>query len=557
MRCVLTTTIPVSRVAVFAEMAWMERRPELGLLCRAAREHGNRISTAVVQSALPGLPDAGANNVIAWCKMLGLCDASGGLARLGEDVADTDEAPVPEQGVYGLWLAQHPVLGRRVLAVERLASKRDQRFDSVQPLVVEPDRGKMFRSVRDGKERFVIRDLPSNHGQIGGLASDTHATCHLRWTLDFDRAKDQWQLDGKIEAPQGNGKHAMQPIHHEPESEGLDLWNLVSTWAAGPLSSLGHWRTAERRLAIAFEGLAETELDTFRKTLSLRRVEIPGKGEYENVKLENVPVEPASPQDAQRWAMARFEHRLSKQPGYKSRTEVRELFAQITEDTPLEAFAPALPSHDELLTLASKNPERLWSLAAPVDLAPFPIASNELGSLHIGSPALVTATEPSGVIRIPYRGGWSMRRLVDSLLAGVVPQRVLLCDRYVRGDANLDTFKLFVAALRAVAPNVAVSVWTGDEEAEFKKIEAIIGAPPRSYRDVFGRNLPHDRYLLVFPDQGQGFGWHMSNSPLHARADVQGASPKTSLKWKDLAATRVTVEELEPALRQWLVGGGR
>ena len=53
MRCVLTTEIPVSRVAVFAEMAWMERRPELGLLCRTAREHGNRITTAVVQSALP------------------------------------------------------------------------------------------------------------------------------------------------------------------------------------------------------------------------------------------------------------------------------------------------------------------------------------------------------------------------------------------------------------------------------------------------------------------------------------------------------------------------
>ena len=51
MRCELTTQIPVSRVAVFAEMAWMERRPELGLLCRAARAQDNRITTAIVQSA--------------------------------------------------------------------------------------------------------------------------------------------------------------------------------------------------------------------------------------------------------------------------------------------------------------------------------------------------------------------------------------------------------------------------------------------------------------------------------------------------------------------------
>lgn len=557
MRCELTIEIPVSRVAVFAEMAWMERRPELGLLCRTALEHGNRITTAVVQSALPSLPDAGANNVIAWCKMLGLCDGRGGLTALGEDVAEADEAPVPEQGVYGLWLAQHPVLGRRVLAVERLAANRDQRFESIEPLAVDPDRGKVFRSVLDGKARFMVRDLPTNHGQPGGLIGDTRATCRLRWTLDFDQERDQWQLDGMIEAPQGNGKHAMRPMQHEPESDGLDLWNLASKWAVGPLSAFGRWQAGERRLAVAFDGLTEGELDTFRKTLALRRVEIPGKGVYENVTLEDVPVGPASAQDAQRWAMARFDRHLSAKPGYRSRNEVREQFAQLTEDTPLETFAPMLPSHDDLLSQASKDPDRFWSLAAPVDLAPYPAASDDLGPLRIGAPAPVAASEPPGVVRIPYRGGWSMRKLVDRLLSGVAPRRVLLCDRYVRGDDNLDALKLLVAALRAAAPNVAVDVWTGDEEADFKGIQAITGASPRSYREAFGRSLPHDRYLLLLSAQGQGFGWHMSNSPIHARADVKGAGPETPLRWKDLAATRVSADELEPALRQWLAGGGR
>ena len=557
MRTVLTTEIPVSRVAVFAEMAWVERRPELGLLCRKAREQGNRITTAVVQASLPGLPDAGANNVISWCEMLGLCDARGGLTALGEDVADTDEAPVPEQGVYGLWLAQHPVLGQRVLAVERLASNRDHRFESIEPLAVDPDRGKVFRSVVDGKERFLVRDVPTNHGQPGGLVGDTRATCRLRWTLDFDQGRDQWQLDGVIEVPQGNGKHAMRPMHHEPESDGLDLWNLASTWATGALSSFGRWQSGERRLAVAFDVLTEDELDSFRKTLALRRVEIPGKGVYENVTLEDVAVGPVSSQDAQRWAMARFNRHLSAKPGYRSRGEVRAKFVELTENTALEVFAPTLPSHDDFLSQSSKDSERFWSLAAPVDLSPFPAVMEELGPLRIGTPAPITATEPPGVVRVPYRGGWSMRKLVDRLLSGVAPRRVLLCDRYVRGDDNLDTLRLLVATLRAAAPNIAVDVWTGEEEADFKKIQTIIGASPRSYRDVFGRALPHDRYLLVLPVQGQGFGWHMSNSPIHARSDVKSGGPDTPLRWKDLVATRVSAEELEPALRQWLAGGGR
>lgn len=150
-----------------------------------------------------------------------------------------------------------------------------------------------------------------------------------------------------------------------------------------------------------------------------------------------------------------------------------------------------------------------------------------------------------------------MQQLVSRLLAGIIPRRVLLCDRYVRGDANLDALKLLVTALRAEASNVALDVWTRDEDADFKKIQTITGASPRSYRDVFGRNRPHDRYLIVLPTQGQGFGWHMSNSPIHARAEVKEADHSTPLIWKDLAATRVTAEELEPALRQWLAGGGR
>lgn len=547
----------MSHVAVFAEMAWIERRPELGLLCRAALEHGNRITMATIQSELPGLQDAGATNVIAWCRMLGLCDARGGLTALGEDLAKSDEAPVPEQGVYSLWLAQHPVMGHRVLAVERVASNRDQRFEAIEPLTIEPDRGKVFRSVLDGKERFMVRDLPTNHGQPGGLARTTRATCRLRWTLDFDQTRDQWQLDGMIEAPQGNGKYAMRPIQHEPESNGLDLWNLTETWAAGPLSSFGRWQASERRLAVALEGLTEEELDSFRKTLSLRRVEIPGKGVYEDVVLEDVPVGPASTQDAQRWAMARFDRHLSAKPGYRSRVEAREQFAQLTEDTPLERFAPTLPSHDELLAQAAKDPERYWSLAAPVDLAPFPVAFDDLSALRIGAPAPTATMEQPGVIRIPYRGGWSMQRLVDRLIAGTVPRRVLLCDRYVRGEDNLNALKILMAALRAVAPSVVVDVWTGDEEADFKKIQAVTGTAPRSYREMFGRSLPHDRYLLVLPGQGQGFGWHMSNSPIHARAEMQGAGPETPMRWKDLAATRVTADELVPALRQWLTGGGR
>jgi hypothetical protein len=192
-----------------------------------------------------------------------------------------------------------------------------------------------------------------------------------------------------------------------------------------------------------------------------------------------------------------------------------------------------------------------------VDLAPYPVATEDLGPFRVGAPAEKEIASAPGVVRVPYRGGWSMRQFVDRLLGGVAPRRVLLCDRYVRGTDNVGTLKLLVQTVRALEPSAGIEVWTGEEEADFKQIQGITGSPTRGYRQVFGSNLPHDRYVLVVPAQGAGFGWHMSNSPLHARADIEDATPQSPLRWKDLLGTRVSADELEPALRQWLNGGSR
>ena len=381
MKALLVCDVAVACFVVFAEMAWLEHRPELGHLCRAARSHGDRITPDVVHAALPGLSSAGACNVLRWCEALALCDAGGGLTALGEDVAETDEAPVPEQGVYAFWLARHPVLGRRLLAVVRLASRRDPQHDALAPLAVEPDRGVVFRSVVDPNERFVLRDLPSHHGKLRMLPRDTRSTCRLHWILDFDAGRDQWHLEGRIETSQGLG-----PMKHEAEHDGLDLRALADAWGAGPLARLGRWDPQERRLAVEHAGLTPAEQDRFVKTVRLHRVEVPGKGTYDSVTLEDVPIGPASAADAQRWAMARLVRRLEREPRYRSRRDVRRLFVELTEDTPLEQYVPVLPGHDPWIggELRASRPEVFWSVTAPVDLAPQEPGPEELGELRMG-----------------------------------------------------------------------------------------------------------------------------------------------------------------------------
>lgn len=548
MRAVLSTEIRVERVAVFAEMAFIERRPELGLVARAAQASGH-LTPAAVQSALPGLTDPGARNVIEWCRTLGLCDRQGGLTRLGEDVAATDEAPVPEQGVYDLWLAEHPLLGRRILSLERLASTRDQRFELIAALPITPDRGVPFRSVVERGTRFVLRDLPTNHNQHGCLVRDARTTCRLRWTLDFEGQSNQWQLDGFIEK---------RPIHHEHERDELDLWRLAELWGRGPLAKLGYWYANRRRLAVPLKGLSDKEQESFRMTRALPAVEVPSRGAWHDVTVEDLPIGPLNHDEASRWAHARLDRHLTARPAYRGRGELRRVFAELTEATPLEEHEPILPAHDAMLTDLRGRPALFWSLAAPVDLAVHPVSAEELGPLQIGVPVRThDSPSPDLLVQVPYRGGWSMRQLVERLLAGSTPRQVLLCDRYVRGPGNLANLELLVRTLRTDHPHLSIEVWTGEQDVDVELIRSLVGQPPRGYREVFGRNAPHDRYLLVAPTTGPGFGWQMSNSPLDVHADVSNPDPTTPLRWRDLVAARLTGEQLPEPLRRWLTKGDR
>jgi hypothetical protein len=383
MKVTLSRQIPVFRCAVFAEMAWLERRPELGIICRKALENGRSLSSAIIATTLPGLSATGAANVMAWCKTLNICDERGGLGKIGEEVAQTDEAPVPEQGVYGLWIARHELFGTRILAVDRLSSRREQRLEEVRDLPMIPDRGKVFRSVLDPKERFVLRDIPTNHGQLGCILRETNAQCFLRWTLDFTAARNHWHLEGMIDGPPNGGKNAMRPMKHQSESENINLWDVASHWGNRELRSAGLWNSTEKRLAVPFAGLSEQEVEKFRKTVSIPQVEVPGKGVFADVKIEDVPIGPENAKDARSWALARFDRNIANKIEYRSRAQVREGFAALVKNTPLEAYEPTLPSHSQILQAYEKKREIYWSFAAPVDLSSHAVKEDELAAWRV------------------------------------------------------------------------------------------------------------------------------------------------------------------------------
>lgn len=378
MRCELRASVQVNRFAVFAEMAWLERRPELGHLCRQARAAG-RLDAALVRGALPGVGEAGARSLLRWCVQLDLCDPAGALKPLGEQAATNDSAPVPEQGVYELWTATHPLFGgTRVLHAERKMSARDGRFDALVPIPERPVLGAIFSSVLDPNEQFLVRGFPRTDGAEPRASLLPGAQASIEWRLDFTTGKNEWRLEGALEVSERK-----RVMRSKPESAEVSLERLFASWTQRYLPPDVRWDSESRRLLVPFDELDDAAQETFMSSFPLDTVEVPGKGTYRDMRVEDVPLGPLTAQDAQAWAEARFARKLRAEQAYLGRAAVREAFQVGVRGNPLSRWRLELPAHSALLAQLASAPETFWHLAAPVDLSPVEPGAAQLGRINL------------------------------------------------------------------------------------------------------------------------------------------------------------------------------
>ncbi|WP_438040193.1 hypothetical protein [Sorangium sp. So ce128] len=394
MRTELRAAVDVEEIVLFAEMATLQPRPELGLLCRGA--DGGTLTEEGISRLLPGLSRAAARTLVRTCADLGLCDDRGVLTSLGREAGESQRVPLPEQGVYRLWVARHPLCGVRILHVERVSAEdRDEDYASLTPAPMDLPRRVPMRSVIDADRHFVLRDLPAPRGQAPRCRRLGQERCALVWRLDFLRSENSWCFEGKIDLGQG----AIQVRHAAESIDGLDLPALFGAWAREQ-GLVGSWDVSRRQLRGPLPAAIE-ERDGFKRTISFPWVEVPERGRWEDVRVRDVRLGPADRETAQQWALDRYHRRVLSGASYLPASKLRALFLEVIEHTPLAEHRPTLPAHADLLRTLDPSPsparqeapsglpqaERrtlYFRHAAVVDLAPGEVPEGQLALLVAG-----------------------------------------------------------------------------------------------------------------------------------------------------------------------------
>jgi hypothetical protein len=371
----LKTTVPVWRVAVFAEVAFFEEQRDLQLICQHYSDDWEEQEEGA--ALMEPLSEAARDNLEQHLRAIGLLSRSGGLTKLGQQVAHDGEVPIPEQGVYRLWVTEHPLFGKRILHAERAPTKYTDReykeLDSL-PAVPDPDPEKKFESVVD-ETSFVLRDyLDEGTGHrrtndVRGRIEDK-ASCEIMWGIELRENQPDWSgwwLSGTLQTSEGS-----QDIQENKERVSDVGWSkLIRSWVGR--SGTMTWEVDRRQLSVVYETVKDDEqaLKTFEKGLEFREVRVPSYGEWEKAVIQNAPLVPDSSRDAGRWAQHLLTEKL-KENGYVSRSDIERCFEELVVGSPLEPFEPEVPETSQLLEHVRREKMRstYWHVAAPHDLVP-------------------------------------------------------------------------------------------------------------------------------------------------------------------------------------------
>ena len=363
MKASLKTEVEIQDIAVFAELAVWEKRPDLQLVCNTAQDRGT-LNADAIDVVLPGLSPRARENLLRHLRYIGLVDRNGALTTPGRRCASSGEAPAWEQGVYRLLVASHPLFDSHVLDFRRAPGDwRDRDFDNFEhlPAGLSAKYNRVFTSIFDKSQRFTVSKFPVARGQNPVCRIEGTTKGKLQWDIDLASGDNEWTIEGQVSGDR-NRRGKFQSAPESVESD--ELADIFADWEP-------QWDVQMGRLAMAYDGkIGQGGRESFLRSREYKNKQVRKFGSFDEAVVRDVPVGPATRGDARTWAKAILVAQVEAEDKYIVPDTYQSDWSNIVDGTPLEEWAGDAP---DPVALSEVNGRRLaartkWLLAAGTDL---------------------------------------------------------------------------------------------------------------------------------------------------------------------------------------------
>ncbi len=435
---------------------------------------------------------------------IGLISNQSQLTQRGNQVLDSGKLDIREMGGYKVQMIVHdPAIGMKLISIKRETLNFPEKDPQLQQLPVANPQGNttreesVFLISRDGnREAFMSAKRGVtllNFGRderVKGFSEGKKKKLTLTWEVNSDSSQ-KLRLEGNLETSGAAIDTGQLKIEHFFTG---DVIQLIRSITGNPENENLSWNSSIGRMQIPFEQTASDQMrESFQGSFSVATSEFE-YGEFDQARLEDIPLMPASDVDAQKWRDWLLDQRISQEFVTPRAFVVAQ--ESICQDTPIRNFdlhpTQAEAYLDQRFT-KKKESDAFWNLATTIDLNPFGKSERPMDPLHFSPGEKIQVSE-----------------LASALTNGEPLKSVIYIDRYTNKQGQQELLSALASCFQISPEGTMAVISLHDNSRSDYLTQNNPEIIPIDYKPI--GKLDHDRYWLFERSNGELLVWNCTRS---------------------------------------------
>jgi len=372
MELVLKRSLKIERYRIIAEVARAQERNELHAVLLLAKEWKHVSAQMVADELLGGRPEIVGKRLIQICATHKLLEQQyhGNyiLTEVGQTALATEKIFIPERGTWEIWVTNDPLWPSTLINIQpfdepsafsetgrdkkKELEERTNNMQSLPKWLVENLQKQSITPLADRKTDYHFNEV-AEKGELVSPDADITATL----TIPQFSENSSLLFTGKIA-----GKNCRYQDKHTINFELawqqiLQQQNWLTRWRIQP-------KTQQEVLNVAYSELeTDEERASFQKDYPISKPYLANLNRFDDTTIHEVPIAPATQQDANRWAHWFLERDTTQ---YVLQGEFEVLQNKVAKRFP--DYSITFPEQSSFAQqLRQTNSRAYWYLQAPLD----------------------------------------------------------------------------------------------------------------------------------------------------------------------------------------------
>jgi hypothetical protein len=374
-KLVLKRTLEIQRYRIIAEVARAQKRDELYAVLLLAKERGYVFEQMVSDVLLDGRPKTVGKRLIQICVTHDLLvekEFHGKknyiLTETGETALEEGQIFIPERGTWEIWVTDDPLWPSALVQIEVFneppafketgRDKKDELEERRKKMQSLPDwlfdrlQGQSITPLADRNADYRFNELEKK-GEV--VTSDAN----IRATLSISQFDDSSDLrfTGTVVGKKCDYQEQHTMTFELAWPQILEQQGWLERWRI-------QQQTQQEVLDVAYPELkTDQERSSFHKDYPISKPYLTDLDRFDNTIIDNVPIAPATEQDASHWAHWLLERNTNR---YVLKGDFEIMQNKVAESFP--DYEITFPEQSDFAQpLRRTNPRAYWYLQAPLD----------------------------------------------------------------------------------------------------------------------------------------------------------------------------------------------